>query len=236
MTVYFQGDHQLHENCIWEEQSSGCLYNCTRESYVGWQSGGPILGLLLTTPDMGVGGVSLPGIRGPKSQALGWRWQGSRRRPSIPTRDIPTRPGSSLICCVVLGKPYPRPQRGPREVLPRDLRLAQSREAGDSGLGSSRYGLTKVGGDTPSRKGLLRPISSSSPPLFKGGREGIGWGDRAPSLSGQWRAYRVITRSTCMACAGRSERSPLLCQAPRARALHPGGWDGQGTLQPRSSN
>ena len=146
------------------------------------------------------------------------------------------RPGSSLICCVVLGKPYPRPQRGPREVLPGDLRLAQSREAGDSGLGSSRYSLTKVGGDTPSRKGLLRPISSSSPPLFKGGREGIGWGDRASSLSGQWRAYRVITRSTCMASAGRSERSPLLCQAPRARALRPGGWDGQGTLQPRSSN
>lgn len=26
MTIYFQGDHQLHENCVQEEQSSGYLH------------------------------------------------------------------------------------------------------------------------------------------------------------------------------------------------------------------
>lgn len=51
---YFQGDHPLHENCVPEEQSSGC------HAWQGraWRQGWLVLLLLLTIRGRGLDGVS----------------------------------------------------------------------------------------------------------------------------------------------------------------------------------
>lgn len=138
MTVCFQGDHQLHENCTRETHSSGCLcegrpcpvaelgpYPCPPPNHLGHGVGWDLPARNLRPQESGIGVETVGSTREtihPK-YAPG---PGTARRSPCP------RPSYSLICRVILGKPGKA--QGHEKSLG-NSRSAQNWEAGDSRAG-----------------------------------------------------------------------------------------------------
>lgn len=74
MTVYFQGDHQLHENCVQKEQSSGWT----------WLRRGALT-LFSCSPPGGPGWAAHPWeeTEAPRASLM-WKQLGTRGRPATP--------------------------------------------------------------------------------------------------------------------------------------------------------
>lgn len=123
MTVYFQGDHQLHENCIQKGQNSGRRCEGRLCMVAEW---GPHPCPPPTHPRHGVGWRLLR----PQEPGLGVETVGSVRETTHPEhapgpgtawRPRCPRPSSSRICCVILGKP--RKAQGHAWEVPGELKI-----------------------------------------------------------------------------------------------------------------